>query len=80
MDRLLALAQMSHWFQNYGFAEVFPELMIGAYPLDRDDVDELAASGVRRVLNLAQDDEYRRGAAGRGRARRSPGTGSRRSG
>ena len=25
---------MSDWFQSYGFAEVFPELIIGAYPLD----------------------------------------------
>ena len=49
---------MSDWFESYGFAEVFPELMIGAYPLDAADVDELAASGVRRVLNLAQDAEY----------------------
>jgi predicted protein tyrosine phosphatase len=49
---------MSDWFESYGFAEVFPELMIGAYPLDGGDVDELAASGVRRVLNLAQEAEY----------------------
>jgi predicted protein tyrosine phosphatase len=49
---------MSDWFQSYGFAEVFPELMTGAYPLDDADVDELAASGVRRVLNLAQEAEY----------------------
>jgi predicted protein tyrosine phosphatase len=49
---------MSDWFESYGFAEVFPELMIGAYPLDSGDVDELAASGVRRVLNLAQEAEY----------------------
>jgi predicted protein tyrosine phosphatase len=52
---------MSDWFQSYGFAEVFPELMIGAYPLDAGDVDEIAASGVRRVLNLAEDAEYRAG-------------------
>jgi predicted protein tyrosine phosphatase len=49
---------MSDWFQSYGLAEVFPELLIGAYPLDNEDVDELAARGVRRVLNLAQDAEY----------------------
>jgi predicted protein tyrosine phosphatase len=49
---------VSEWFESYGFTEVFPELMIGAYPLDTGDVDELAASGVRRVLNLAQDAEY----------------------
>lgn len=52
---------MSDWFQSYGFAEVFPELMIGAYPLDPGDVDEIAASGVRRVLNLAENAEYRPG-------------------
>jgi predicted protein tyrosine phosphatase len=50
---------MSNWFESYGFAEVFPELIIGAYPLDAEDVDALASSGVRRVLNLAQDAEYR---------------------
>ena len=55
---------MSEWFQSYGFAEVFPELIIGAYPLDSGDVDELAASGVRRVLNLAQEAEYREGQRG----------------
>jgi predicted protein tyrosine phosphatase len=52
---------VSDWFQSYGFAEVFPELMIGAYPLDPGDVDEIAASGVRRVLNLAENAEYRPG-------------------
>jgi predicted protein tyrosine phosphatase len=50
---------MSEWFQSYGFAEVFPELITGAYPLDAGDVDALATTGVRRVLNLAEDDEYR---------------------
>jgi predicted protein tyrosine phosphatase len=52
---------MSEWFENYGFAEVFPELVIGAYPLDADDVAALAARGIRRVLNLSQDSEYRDG-------------------
>jgi hypothetical protein len=52
---------MSGWFQSYGFGEVFPELIIGAYPLDSGDVDALAFSGVRRVLNLAQAAEYREG-------------------
>ena len=52
---------MSNWFQSYGFAEVFPELLIGAYPLDPDDVNALAFHGVRRVLNLVQDAEYRAG-------------------
>jgi protein tyrosine phosphatase (PTP) superfamily phosphohydrolase (DUF442 family) len=52
---------MSDWFESYGFAEVFPELVIGAYPLDADDVGALAAQGIRRVLNLTQDSEYRDG-------------------
>jgi predicted protein tyrosine phosphatase len=52
---------MSDWFVNYGNAEVFPELVIGAYPLDRDDVAVLAGQGIRRVLNLARDDEYQDG-------------------
>jgi predicted protein tyrosine phosphatase len=52
---------MSDWFESYGFAEVFPELIIGAYPLDSRDVGALASSGVRRVLNLAQEAEYRGG-------------------
>jgi predicted protein tyrosine phosphatase len=52
---------MSDWFDSYGFAEVFPELLIGAYPLDPEDVGALASSGVRRVLNLAQDAEYQEG-------------------
>jgi predicted protein tyrosine phosphatase len=52
---------MSDWFANYGYAEVFPELVIGAYPLDADDVAALADEGVRRVLNLANDDEYQEG-------------------
>jgi predicted protein tyrosine phosphatase len=52
---------MSAWFLSYGFTEVFPELIIGAYPLDTADVDELAASGVRRVLNLVQEAEYQEG-------------------
>jgi predicted protein tyrosine phosphatase len=49
---------MSDWFHNYGFAEVFPELVIGAYPLDDEDVGALAARDIRRVLNLTQDAEY----------------------
>jgi predicted protein tyrosine phosphatase len=52
---------MSDWFQSYGFAEVFPELLVGAYPLDGRDVRTLASRGVQRVLNVVQDDEYREG-------------------
>jgi hypothetical protein len=49
---------MSTWFRTYGFAEVHPGLLVGAYPLDRGDVGELEALRVVRVLNLAQDPEY----------------------
>lgn len=52
---------VSQWFQSYGFADVLDDLLIGAYPLDQDDVDALARLGVRRVLNLTEDAEYRRG-------------------
>ena len=37
------------------------DLLVGAYPLDQDDVDTLARLGTRRVLNLTEDDEYRPG-------------------
>jgi protein-tyrosine phosphatase len=49
---------MSRWFLNYGFADVHDGLLIGAYPLDADDVAMLAAASVRRVLNLVEDSEY----------------------
>jgi predicted protein tyrosine phosphatase len=49
---------VSDWFESYGFAEVFPGLMTGAYPVDTADVDELAANGVRHVLNLVEEAEY----------------------
>ena len=52
---------LSNWFRSYGFARVYDELLIGAYPLDSDDVEMLAFNGVRRVLNLVEDGEYRRG-------------------
>lgn len=52
---------MSDWFASYGLAEVFPELIVGAYPLDTDDVEQLDALGISRVLNLAQDAEYHDG-------------------
>ena len=48
---------MSNWFRTYGFARVSDELLIGAYPLDADDVEMLAFNGVRRVLNLVEDAE-----------------------
>ena len=55
------IAILSRWFRAYGFAEVFEGLIVGAYPLDQGDVAELADAGVRRVLNLTEDAEYRTG-------------------
>ncbi|HEY4829635.1 MAG TPA: dual specificity protein phosphatase family protein [Solirubrobacteraceae bacterium] len=52
---------MSRWFRSYGFADVLDNLLVGAYPLDQDDVDTLARLGIRRVLNLTEDGEYRPG-------------------
>ena len=52
---------MSRWFRSYGFAGVFDDLIVGAYPLDQDDVDTLAHMGIDRVLNLTEDGEYRPG-------------------
>jgi protein-tyrosine phosphatase len=52
---------VSEWFQTYGFAEVLDGLVVGAYPLDRDDVTALQRAGITRVLNLVADDEYRPG-------------------
>ena len=49
---------MSRWFRSYGFADVFDDLIVGAYPLDQDDVDTLARLGIAHVLNLTEDDEY----------------------
>ncbi len=53
---------MSRWFQSYGFAEVAAGLLVGAYPLDQDDVARLAQLHTGRILNLVQDDEYPEGA------------------
>jgi protein-tyrosine phosphatase len=52
---------MSRWFRTYGLADVYDGLMIGAYPLDADDVEVLERLRIARVLNLVQDKEYRRG-------------------
>jgi protein-tyrosine phosphatase len=52
---------VSLWFRSYGFADVHPDLLIGAYPLDADDVGMIAHLGVDRILNLVQDTEYREG-------------------
>src|SRR5579859_2444384 len=52
------ISGMSSWFRGYGFADVRDDLLVGAYPLDADDVRLLERMGVRHVLNLAQDEEY----------------------
>jgi protein-tyrosine phosphatase len=52
---------VSTWFRTYGFADVLDGLVIGAYPLDETDVSTLSWMGIKRVLNLTEDDEYRRG-------------------
>lgn len=49
------------WFRTYGFADILDRLLVGAYPLDEDDVRMLSMIGVQRVLNLAEDEEYRPG-------------------
>lgn len=49
---------MSKWFQAYGYADVHHDLIVGAYPLDASDVRTLAQLGIRRILNLVQDEEY----------------------
>lgn len=52
---------MSKWFRSYGFADVHDALLVGAYPLDGDDVSMLALMRVERVLNLVEDEEYEPG-------------------
>ncbi|HSO98962.1 MAG TPA: dual specificity protein phosphatase family protein [Solirubrobacteraceae bacterium] len=49
---------MSSWFRTYGFAEILPELVIGALPRDAEDVSMLEWVGIERVLNLVEDREY----------------------
>ena len=53
---------MSSWFSTYGFAEVYPDLIVGAYPLDSRDVAVLFSDHVDRVLSLVEDEEYPPGA------------------
>lgn len=52
---------MSRWFRTYGFAEVADDLLVGAYPLDEEDVALLARLRVEKVLNLVEDSEYETG-------------------
>lgn len=49
---------MSAWFQEFGFAQVGPDLFMGAYPQDADDVAALRGAGITAVFNLVQDVEY----------------------
>ena len=59
--RAAIIHAVSRWFRSYGFADVFDDLIVGAYPLDQDDIDTLAHLGIERVLNLTEDAEYRPG-------------------
>ncbi|HEY5318650.1 MAG TPA: dual specificity protein phosphatase family protein, partial [Solirubrobacteraceae bacterium] len=52
---------MSNWFRVYGFADVHDQLLVGAYPLDHDDVSMLAWMKIERILNLVEDAEYEPG-------------------
>lgn len=52
---------VSDWFERFGRAEVADGLVIGAYPLDYDDVAALMAEGVTSVVNLCEDGEYEPG-------------------
>src|ERR1700761_210122 len=49
---------MSDWFRTYGYAQVHDGLLIGAYPLDAEDIRMLSAMSVQKVLNLVEDAEY----------------------
>jgi predicted protein tyrosine phosphatase len=60
-SQVAIMCVVSNWFRSYGFADVFDELLIGAYPLDVDDDKVLSTLGVRRILNLVEDGEYRTG-------------------
>ena len=53
---------MSDWFEDFSFAQVGDGLVMGAYPQDADDVEELVYAGVTRIFNLVQDVEYGLGA------------------
>jgi protein-tyrosine phosphatase len=55
------IENVSRWFRSYGYGEVFEHLSIGAYPQDDEDVSALEFIGVRRILNLVEDEEYEPG-------------------
>jgi len=52
---------MSDWFERFGFAEVGDGLLVGAYPVDADDVGAIARAGAQVLVNLCQDEEYGEG-------------------
>jgi atypical dual specificity phosphatase len=52
---------MSNWFRVYGFADVQDNLLVGAYPLDEEDVRMLEWMSIERVFNLVEDEEYEPG-------------------
>jgi protein-tyrosine phosphatase len=52
---------VSNWFRAYGFADIQNNLLVGAYPLDGDDIRLLAWLKVERILNLVEDEEYEAG-------------------
>jgi predicted protein tyrosine phosphatase len=49
---------VSEWFLTYGLARVQRDLLVGAMPGDRSDVELLRRFGVTKILNLVEDDEY----------------------
>ena len=52
---------MSDWFERFGFAEVGDGLLVGAYPLDGEDVRRIADADIDVVYNLVEDSEYGEG-------------------
>ncbi|MDQ4040332.1 MAG: dual specificity protein phosphatase family protein [Actinomycetota bacterium] len=52
---------MSEWFERFGFTEVAEGLLVGAYPVDADDVAAIAGAGAQVLVNLCEDVEYREG-------------------
>jgi protein-tyrosine phosphatase len=52
---------MSNWFRVYGYADIQDKLLVGAYPLDQEDVGMLEWMRIERILNLVEDAEYEPG-------------------
>jgi atypical dual specificity phosphatase len=52
---------VSDWFERFGRSEVAEGLLVGAFPLDAEDVAALSHEGVTRVVNLCEDGEYEPG-------------------